>query len=129
MASFEVGAAGVVDLAVEGGAAAGTLGDDAVLLLLLLVNAEMLLVELGMVLGKPGVLVVVEVILLAGSSVEIGTAACDTGVVVEGRALGGGVDGGVIVPGSVDALGSLASEKVAVGVAVDTESLPEPPYA
>ena len=126
MSTFEVGAAGVVDLAVEEEAAAGAMVAETVLLL---ESAEMLLVELRVVLDNPGVLVVVEVILLAGSSVETGTASCDTGAVVEGRALGGVVDGGVIVPGFVAALGSLASEKVAVGVAVDTESLPEPPYA
>ena len=85
----------------------------------------MLLVELKVVLDNPGVLVVVEVILLAGSSVETGTAACDTGAVVEGRALGGGVDGGVIVPGSIEALGSLAFVRVVVGVIVDAESVSE----
>jgi len=120
MSSFEVGAAGVVDL--EDKAAAGAMVDETVLLL---ENAEMLLVELKVVLDNPGVLVVVEVILLAGSSVETGTAACDTGAVVEGRALGGGVDGGVIVPGSIEALGSLAFVRVVVGVIVDAESVSE----
>jgi len=112
---------------VEKEAAAGAMVDDTVLLLL--VNAEMLLVELRVVLDNPGVLVVVEVILLAGSSVETGTAACDTGAVVEGRALGGVVDGGVTVPGSVEALELPTSVKVVVGVAVDTASVPDSLYA
>jgi len=108
---------------VEEEAAAGAMVDDTVLLLL--VNAEMLLVELGVVLGKPGALIVVEVILPAGSGVETGTGACVAGVGVEGRALGGVVDGGVIVPGLVEALESLAFVRVVVGVIVDAESVSE----
>jgi len=124
MSTFEVGAAGVVDLAVEEEAAAGAMVAETVLLL---ENAEMLLVELGVVLDNPGVLVVVEVILLAGSGVEIVIGACGIGVVVESRALRGVVERGVIVAvaGSIEALGSLTTVRVVVGVIRDAVSVPE----